>query len=124
MKHSLSTAAKATGLSRSAISKAIKAGKISASKNEHGQYEIDPAELHRVYPPVESQQQSAQQATGENTLIQQKEIEGLRKQVALLESERNDLRQRLDSESEERRKLTVMLLDRREKKGFLQRLFA
>jgi hypothetical protein len=48
----------------------------------------------------------------------------LRKQVALLESERNDLRQRLDSESEERRKLTAMLLDRREKRGFLQRLFA
>jgi hypothetical protein len=124
MKHTLSTAAKATGLSRSTISKSIKSGKISASKNEHGQYEIDPSELHRVYPPVEIQQHSTQQETGGNTLIQQKEVEGLRKQVVLLESERDDLRRRLDTESEERRKLTLMLLDRREKKGLLQRIFA
>jgi hypothetical protein len=26
--------------------------KISAIKNEDGSYSIDPAELHRVYPPV------------------------------------------------------------------------
>lgn len=123
MKHTLSTAAKATGLSRSTISKAIKSGKISASKNESGQYAIDPSELHRVYPPVEIQQQDRQQETGGNTQIQQKEIEGLRKEVALLENQRDDLLKRLDTESEERRKLTMMLIESRPRRNLLQRMF-
>jgi hypothetical protein len=44
--------------------------------------------------------------------------------VAILDNVTNDLRRRLDAESEEQRRLTVMWLDRREKRGFLQRLFA
>ena len=43
----------------------------------------------------------------------QAEAEGLRAQVELLKSERDDLRSRLDAESEERRKLTAMLTDQR-----------
>lgn len=54
MKHSLGTAAKATGISKSTIQRAIKDGKISAVKNANGSYEIEPAELHRVYPPAVS----------------------------------------------------------------------
>ena len=50
--HTLGTAAKATGLNRSTVLRAIKSGKISATKNEHGEWQIDPAELHRVFPPV------------------------------------------------------------------------
>jgi len=52
MHHTLGTAAAATGLNKSTILRAIKAGKISAARNEHGEWQIDPAELHRVYPPV------------------------------------------------------------------------
>jgi excisionase family DNA binding protein len=44
-------AAKETGLTKPAIFKAIKKGKISASKDARGQWLIDPAELFRgVYP--------------------------------------------------------------------------
>ena len=50
--HTLGTAAKATGLNKSTVLRAIKSGKISAAKNEHGEWQVDPAELHRVYPPV------------------------------------------------------------------------
>ena len=50
--HTLGTAAKATGLNKSTVLRAIKSGKISAAKDEHGEWQIDPAELHRVYPPV------------------------------------------------------------------------
>ena len=39
------------GVAKSTISRAIKAGRLSAKKNEHGHYQIDPAELFRVYPP-------------------------------------------------------------------------
>lgn len=30
----------------------IKAGKITDTKDEHGEWHVEPAELHRVYPPV------------------------------------------------------------------------
>lgn len=50
--YSLSGAAEATGLTRQGILAAIRRGTISAHKNAQGQWEINPAELHRVYPPV------------------------------------------------------------------------
>lgn len=52
MVYSLTDAAKAAGRTRQAIQASIKKGIISARKNDFGQWEIDPAELHRVYPPV------------------------------------------------------------------------
>lgn len=51
MTYTLGEAARATGKSKATISKAIKSGRISASKDENGVYRIDPSELHRVYPP-------------------------------------------------------------------------
>ena len=39
--HTLATAAKATGLNRSTVLRAIKSGKVSAAKNEHGEWQID-----------------------------------------------------------------------------------
>jgi len=52
MVYSLTQAAQATGLTRQGVLAAIKRGTISGSKNAHGQWEIDAAELHRVYPPI------------------------------------------------------------------------
>lgn len=52
MSYTLGTAAKATGKSKTTIMRAIRKGKISAEKNVHGQWSIEPAELHRVYPEV------------------------------------------------------------------------
>jgi excisionase family DNA binding protein len=46
----LGQAAKETGVSKPTISKSINKGRISATKNEKGEYEIDPAELFRVFP--------------------------------------------------------------------------
>jgi hypothetical protein len=34
--------------------RAIKAGKISVAKDENGEWQIDPAELHRIYPRLRS----------------------------------------------------------------------
>lgn len=50
MKLSLSAAARESGKSKSTISRAIKKGKLSASKAGGGGYQIDPAELFRVFP--------------------------------------------------------------------------
>lgn len=52
MKLSVGEAAKATGLSRQAIQAAIKKGTISATKGAKGNWQIDPAELFRVYQPA------------------------------------------------------------------------
>jgi len=45
-------AAAARGLNKSTVLPAIKAGKISGTKDKHGEWHIEAAELHRVYPPV------------------------------------------------------------------------
>jgi hypothetical protein len=51
--YTLGTAARATGMAKSTIHRAIKRGIVSARSTMDGRgYEIDPAELHRVYPPL------------------------------------------------------------------------
>ena len=52
MRYTLGQAAKATGLSKMTIQRALKSGRISGHKDETGSYQLDPAELHRVFPPV------------------------------------------------------------------------
>jgi hypothetical protein len=54
MTYSLKQAAQATGKTRPTILRAIQKSKISATRHEvTGAWQIDPAELHRIYPPVE-----------------------------------------------------------------------
>ncbi len=45
----LGQAAKLCGVPKSTIARAVKSGRLSASRDDLGQYSIDPAELHRVY---------------------------------------------------------------------------
>ena len=52
--YTIATAAAAVGRNKTAILRAIEAGKISVSKDENGEWQIDPAELHRIYPPLRS----------------------------------------------------------------------
>lgn len=46
---SLSQAAKLTGKSKSTINRAVRSGKLSATRHENGTYSIDPAELARAF---------------------------------------------------------------------------
>jgi chromosome segregation ATPase len=49
--YSLAQAAAAVGRNRSSILRAIKAGKLSAVRDDaSGEWRIEPAELHRLYP--------------------------------------------------------------------------
>lgn len=54
MKYTAGQAAKATGVATATITRALKSGKISGHKDENGSWAIDPAELHRAFPPVSS----------------------------------------------------------------------
>jgi hypothetical protein len=98
---------------------AIKTGKLSATRNENGSYEIDASELFRVYDPVKNvpQEQVLEQSrTPDGTEILNKEIESLKQQ---LERERffvAELSKRLDDETSERKKLTLLLTHQTEMK--------
>jgi excisionase family DNA binding protein len=46
----LGEAARLTGLGKTTVARAIKAGRLSATRTTTGSYEIDPAELARCYP--------------------------------------------------------------------------
>jgi len=50
--YNLATAAAAVGRNKNAILRAVEAGRIPVSHDANGDIQIDPAELHRVYPPL------------------------------------------------------------------------
>jgi hypothetical protein len=121
MSYTLGEAAKATGKSKPTIQRAIKKHIISAILNDNGSYSIDPAELHRVFPPVScasnALQDMKQSEPPVDTPMLQQEIEFLKERLADKEGIITDLRQRLDQEGEDRRKaqtqLTALLTDQR-----------
>src|SRR3954453_10769951 len=47
---SLRQAAKEAGVAKTTLIRALKSGRLSAQKNDLGDWAIDPAELHRVFP--------------------------------------------------------------------------
>lgn len=102
MRYTLGTAAKATGKAKSTILRAIKSGIISAAKAHDGSYEIEPSELHRVFPLND-----VQNTTSNNTQPGDEHDATLRMRLDILEVERqrereqmqatiDDLRARLD----------------------------
>jgi hypothetical protein len=50
MSYSLSEAATACGVYKSTIRHGLKAGRLTGTKDALGQWRIEPAELHRVFP--------------------------------------------------------------------------
>ncbi len=50
--YSVKQAAAATGKTKPTILRAIQANRIAATKDELGRWQIEPAELYRVYRPV------------------------------------------------------------------------
>jgi len=116
-------AAAAVERNRSSLLRAIKAGKLSAMRDEaSGDWRIDPAELHRLYPP--RPEMHAQDAVGGNapsrSIDAAVEIAELRARLEATEHRFIDaqdvirnLWQRLDAETEERRRLTALLADQR-----------
>ena len=143
MKYSLSEAAKATGKNKTTIQRAIKNGKISAAKGDSGSYEIEPSELHRVFPPVAAQRDAQHRQSNDTqqsksasinsdlarVLELEKELAIAHERVNGLEAHKeqmadtiNDLRKRLDS-SEGR--VTALLTDGRTKeRSLLSRMFS
>ena len=96
MGYTLGQAAKAVGMSKTSILRSIRAGRISASRDELGQWAIEPCELHRVYPPITDDNDTGdgteeRGATGGDTALV-----AANARASLLEWRINDLRTILD----------------------------
>jgi len=129
MPYSLKQAADATGRSKPTILRAIQTGNISANKSGLGEWEIDPAELHRVYPPVASGVTRTGAPDAEETvgiLLLKQELTAKEERLTALQEERErerrqlteritELRDQLARAEEERREkdrqLTALLTD-------------
>src|SRR3954449_9346394 len=91
---SLGQAAKLAGLGKTTLARAIKAGRLSATRRDDGGYHIDVAELERVYPlraPTDATAATdtatgtvVHLATGDATGVPLGEIEALRTTAALM----------------------------------------
>jgi hypothetical protein len=123
MAYTLGQAAKASGKSKPTILQAIRTNRLSATKDAFDRWQIDPAELYRVYPQQLTPQNDGEHQTNhdqasENRLLRAT-IEGLQQLCRQIESERDDLRGRLDQSEQERREkdrqLTALLTDQRTK---------
>jgi hypothetical protein len=113
----LGQASKATGRSKAGILDAIRTGRLSATRDDKKQWQIDPAELDRVYPLIV---QSGVKTEQDQTPLNTQELRHFEEKISFferiidsLENERNDLRERLDKSEDERRstqsKLTALL---------------
>ncbi len=96
----LGEAAREVGKTKPAIANAIKAGRISATRDDRGQYQIDPAELFRAYPP-KSKELGETKPPEQETL--QRENELLREQLAAIREERERERALLQTQLERER---------------------
>jgi hypothetical protein len=121
----LAEAAKETGLTKPAILKAIQKDRVSATKDDKGQWLIDPAELFRVYSPAVKQEmvethtgnfelllklremEAKLEVTEKRLLDKEAEIANFRAQVDDLRTERE--RWRIQAEQ-----ITRLLTDHRE----------
>ena len=91
MAYSLLEAATAARVNRSTVLRAIKSGKISATKDKHGEWRIDPAELHRVYPlPAQRPDQANDYATADALVAE------LRAQLADMRTQRDAWQQQAE----------------------------
>lgn len=108
MTFSLRTAAQQSGVSKSTILRAVKAGRLSATRTDDGGYNIEPAELFRVYPPQQAERSSTDAmgqgapatsdagAPGATAATLAAEIAGLREILRRADAAADELRQDRD----------------------------
>jgi len=109
-KLSAKQAAKEAGKATSTITTAIKNGKLSAIRNENGSFEIDPAELFRVYPKrSQSKGQDPNVKTPNNSKLLELEVKFLTEQVNDLKTRLDISEERFNEERNDRIKITALI---------------
>ena len=124
MSYTLNEAAKAVGKSKTTIHRAIKSGKISASKLDSGAYSIDPSELHRVFQIGTAERTIRNDTEQHETAIGTADI-----RLEMLEKERERERQQLEEtiadlreDRDKWRQQATALLEDKRPKGLWARL--
>jgi hypothetical protein len=122
MHYTLGQAAKATGKSKPTIMRAIRDGKISCIEKTTDGYKIDPAELHRVFPPIKTDDTpepvtSYTDETGHLIRVKELEVklEAALQRVTDKEQQITDLQQDRDHWRTHAERSTLMLEDLRKK---------
>lgn len=111
MKYTAGEAATATGLNTATITRAIKKGRISATKSDAGAWQIDPAELHRVFPPLAGKPLRHEKMQGGASRDQEESKSG----NSALQGELDSMRDRLAA-AEQRAAVAEALADERGKR--------
>jgi predicted nucleic acid-binding Zn-ribbon protein len=122
MVYTLGEAAIAVGKSKATISKAIKAGRISAEKQPNGSYKIDPSELHRVYSPALSTVEGERKETPSST--EQKIRETIELEVRLQAADKRIAELEEDREHWRQQATRLLAHTDKERQGFWKRLFS
>ena len=121
-------AAKLVGKSIPTITRAIKSGKLSAKPRKPKGWIIEQSELFRVFDAITHETNTEVSALESETPIKdsvvQAKLEVTEQRLEDAQATIQDLRDRLEAESAERRQLTAQLTDQREQpKGFFRKLF-
>ncbi len=120
----LKQAAKEIGLSKPAVLKAIQKGRISAAKDEKGRWQIEPAELFRVYPRNNqvNKVNDNQLTIGNDTVSSglQVEVEVLREKTKMQKDRIEELQEERDKWREQSSKLLITYEN--DKKANLQKI--
>lgn len=114
MTYTLGEAAKATGKSKPTISRAIKKGTITGAKNDNGEYVLDPAEVHRVWPMLQSASNDTGTAKQSETPNEDK---ALQREIELLREMLDETKADRDSWKQQAQKVTALIEDKQTKRG-------
>ena len=95
MKLTLSEAARQAGMSKSTLSRLVKKGRITAEKQENGEFRIDPSELDRL-AELRSSVRSVQRVKTGTDAVLQREIDLLHEMLLDKERTIQDLRTERD----------------------------
>lgn len=118
-------AAKEAGTSKATISRAIASGRLSATRNDKGGWDIQPAELFRVFPRNTAtgsgngdvKQTATPVAMADETPALQAAIEGLKAQLALIREQLDDVKGQRDSWQKQAENAQRLLVDARPRRG-------
>jgi hypothetical protein len=102
MGYTLGQAAKAVGMSKTSILRSIKTGRISAGRDEFGQWAIEPCELHRIYPPLADDTGTGNGTEGRGVTGGEPALAEATTRATLAEARLSDFKSMLDDIREQR----------------------
>ena len=100
-----------SGLSPLTIQKHISSGKLSAKRNQDGNYVVDPAEFYRAYPAAnidEKKEKMTANVRDQDIKDRDKEIKHLNEKISLLNKQIDLLAHQLEQSQARENKLLAM----------------